>query len=199
MALNYCRRRPANCIPNLSSPFHFCPKSHLKCCKDCVITWWANASLYWQVWSSINNECEWQYWEKRHLVSGWTSKEKQISASGYFESGKMLLEKLEMYKARLVFRGFTQMHGIDYHETYPPIARLESFWLLIAIVNCKGWPLDTSDFDSAYLNSLLSDNETIYLEQPKNFSKRPQEIRQSSPHGLVWSKTGCAWLVWDAT
>jgi len=39
------------------------------------------------------------------------------------------------------------------------------------MANRNGWPLDTFDFDSAYLNSVLSDDEVIYLEQPKGYAK----------------------------
>jgi hypothetical protein len=79
--------------------------------------------------------------------------------------------EIEKYKARLVACGFTQIHGIDYYETYAPVARLASFRLLIAMVNRNGWPLDSFDFDSAYLNSVLSDDEIIYLEQLKGYEK----------------------------
>jgi len=79
--------------------------------------------------------------------------------------------EIEKYKARLVARGFTQIYGIDYYETYAPVARFTSFRLLIAMANRNGWPLDTFDFDSAYLNSVLSDEEEIYLEQPKGYPK----------------------------
>ena len=74
--------------------------------------------------------------------------------------------EVEKYKARLVAKGFTQIYGIDYYETYAPVARLASFRLLLAIAARNGWPVDTFDFDSAYLNSVLGDDEVIYLEQP---------------------------------
>jgi hypothetical protein len=79
--------------------------------------------------------------------------------------------EIEKYKARLVARGFTQIHGVDYYEMYAPVARLASFRLLIAMANRNNWPLESFDFDSAYLNSVLSDDEVIYLEQPKEYSK----------------------------
>lgn len=73
--------------------------------------------------------------------------------------------EIEKYKARLVARGFTQVYGVDYYETYAPVAKLATFRLITAIAARNGWPLDSFDFDSAYLNSLLGD-EVIYLEQP---------------------------------
>ena len=74
--------------------------------------------------------------------------------------------EVEKYKARLVARGFTQIYGIDYYETYAPVAKLASFRLILALSARNGWVVDTFDFDSAYLNSELGDDEVIYLEQP---------------------------------
>ena len=77
---------------------------------------------------------------------------------------KNTASKIEKYKAWLVARSFTQIYGINYYKTYAPVTCFTSFRLLIAIANCNSWPLDTFDFDSAYLNSLLLDEEEIYLE-----------------------------------
>ena len=79
--------------------------------------------------------------------------------------------EVEKYKARLVARGFMQIYGIDFYETYAPVARLASFRLVLAMENREGWPIDCFDFDLAFLNSTLSDNEVIYLEQPKDFAE----------------------------
>ena len=73
--------------------------------------------------------------------------------------------KIEKYKAWLVAKGFTQIYGIDYYETYAPVAKLASFRLL-ALAAHNSWPVDTFNFNSAYLNSPLGENETIYLGQP---------------------------------
>lgn len=64
-----------------------------------------------------------------------------------------------------------QIHGINYYKTDAPVARLALFRLLIAMANWNNWPLESFDFDLAYLNSVLSDEEVIYLKQPKEYSK----------------------------
>lgn len=80
--------------------------------------------------------------------------------------------EIEKYKARLVAKGFTQIYGIDYYETYAPVAKLASFQILLALAAQNGWPVDSFDFDSAYLNSKLGENEVIYLEQPVSFETK---------------------------
>jgi Reverse transcriptase (RNA-dependent DNA polymerase) len=83
--------------------------------------------------------------------------------------------EVEKYKARLVAKGFTQIYGIDYYKTYAPVAKLASFRLILAIAARNEWVVDTFDFDSAYLNSELGDDEVIYLEQPVGHETRNQK------------------------
>ena len=92
-----------------------------------------------------------------------------VSSKWVLRIKKNAAGEVEKYKARLVARGFTQIHGVDYTETYAPVARLASFRLLLAMANRNGWAADSFDFDSAYLNSILPDDEVIYLEQPKDY------------------------------
>ena len=78
--------------------------------------------------------------------------------------------EVKKYKAHLVAKGFTQIYGIDFYKTYAPVARLASFWLLLTIAARNNWPVDAFDLNSAYLNSILDDeDETIHLELPPNY------------------------------
>lgn len=83
--------------------------------------------------------------------------------------------EIEKYRARLVAKGYTQIYGIDYYETYAPVARLASLRLLLAIAARNGWPVDTFDFDSAYLNAPLGEGEVIYMEQPMGHETRDRK------------------------
>ena len=71
--------------------------------------------------------------------------------------------------------GFTQIYGVDYYETYSPVARLASFRLLMAIAARNGWALDNFDFDQAFLNSKSGEDEVIYLEQPPGYETKDRE------------------------
>ena len=48
---------------------------------------------------------------------------------------------LERYKARLVAKGYTQTHGIDYHQTFAPMAKINTIMILLFFATNLDWPL----------------------------------------------------------
>jgi hypothetical protein len=70
-------------------------------------------------------------------------------------------------KARLVAQGYTQVEGLDFGETYAPIARLEAIWFLLDFVAHHDFKLYQMDVKSAFLNGPLS--EEVHVEQPPDF------------------------------
>ena len=62
---------------------------------------------------------------------------------------------VERYKARLVAKGFTQEYGIDYEETFTPVARLTSVRCLIVVAAVRHWPLYQMDVKNSFLNGDL--------------------------------------------
>ena len=83
---------------------------------------------------------------------------------------------VDKYKARLVARGFTQIHGVDYYDTYSPVARLASFRLILAIAARNNWEVVAFDFNSAYLNGELGEGEEIYMQEPPGYESDLQEM-----------------------
>ncbi|WVZ80445.1 hypothetical protein U9M48_027918 [Paspalum notatum var. saurae] len=70
-------------------------------------------------------------------------------------------------KARLVAQGFCQKEGIDYVETFAPVARLEAIRILLAFAASKGFKLQQIDVKSAFLNGFIE--EEVYVRQPPGF------------------------------
>ncbi|GKD11523.1 retrovirus-related pol polyprotein from transposon TNT 1-94 [Tanacetum coccineum] len=69
--------------------------------------------------------------------------------------------------ARLVAQSYNQQEGIDYVETYAPVARLESIRILLAYACALDFKLLQMDIKSAFLNIFI--NEEVYVAQPPGF------------------------------
>jgi transposase InsO family protein len=76
-------------------------------------------------------------------------------------------------KARLVAKGYAQQPGIDYEETFSPVARHDTIRALISLAAQKMWKLYQLDVKSAFLNGELK--EEVYVEQPQGFEIEGQE------------------------
>jgi hypothetical protein len=70
-------------------------------------------------------------------------------------------------KSRLVAQVYRQKEGIDYDETFAPVARLEATRILLAFSVAKGFKLHQIDMKSAFLNGVLE--EEVYVRQPPGF------------------------------
>ena len=70
-------------------------------------------------------------------------------------------------KAILVSKGFSQAEGIDYDETFAPVARLEAIRMFLAFAAHSNFKVYQMDVKSAFLNGEL--DEEVYVEQPPGF------------------------------
>ena len=76
------------------------------------------------------------------------------------------------YKARLVARGFSQVEGLDYSETFSPVLRMASFQLLMALATILDLEVHHLDVQTAFLHGDLP--EEIYMSQPPGFESHSQ-------------------------
>jgi hypothetical protein len=88
--------------------------------------------------------CKWVY-EVKHNADGFVSR----------------------YKTRLIAKGYAQTYGIDYEETYSPVAKMTTVRAIIAMATIKGWSLHQMDVKNVFLHGDLQ--EEVYMEQPPGY------------------------------
>ena len=76
---------------------------------------------------------------------------------------------IERYKARLVAKGFTQTYGIDYQETFTPIAKIISIRVLMSLAVNSNWPLHQLDVKNVFLNGDLV--EEVFMSPSLGFEE----------------------------
>jgi hypothetical protein len=83
-------------------------------------------------------------------------------------------------KARLVVQGYSQVEGLDFDETFAPVARLEAIRILLVYATSHNIKLYQMGVKSAFLNGKI--NELVYVEQPPDFedSKKPNHVYKFS-------------------
>ena len=73
------------------------------------------------------------------------------------------------YKAHLVAQGFSQVPGVDYFDTFAPVAKLASIHVALAIAAANNMEIHQINIKGAYLNRKLNSDEQIYMAQPPGY------------------------------
>jgi hypothetical protein len=92
-----------------------------------------------------------------------------------------------------VAQGYTQVEGLDFGETFTPLARLEAIQILLAYACAHNIKLYQMDVKSAFLNGKIS--ELVFVEQPPGFEdpKRPNHVYKLSKALYGLKQAPCAW------
>jgi len=94
--------------------------------------------------------------DKKAIGCKWVYKIKH-NANGY----------VSRYKTRLIAKGYAQTYGIDYEETYSPVAKMTTVRAIIAMAAMKGWSLHRMDVKNVFFHGDLQ--EEVYMEQPLGY------------------------------
>lgn len=92
-----------------------------------------------------------------------------VGSNWVFRAKKDAADNVVRYKARLVAQGFSQVPGVDYFDTFAPVAWLSSVRSVLAIVAMEDFEIHQINIKGAYLNGLLTSNEVVYMKQPPGY------------------------------
>ncbi|KZV80781.1 hypothetical protein EXIGLDRAFT_569675, partial [Exidia glandulosa HHB12029] len=92
-----------------------------------------------------------------------------VGSKWVFRAKKDATGSVVRHKARLVAQGFSQVPGVDYFDTFAPVAKLASIRIVLAMAARLDLELHQIDIKGAYLNGQLTDDEVVYMRQPPGF------------------------------
>ena len=134
------------------------PRTFKQACKSSESVHWKEAMQ-----KEYNSLKEYQTWDLVDLPPN----ANLIGCKWVFKTKRKADGQIDRFKARLVAQGFSQQHGVDYEETFAPVAKYKSIRTVLAIGNQLDLEIHQMDVNSAYLNGEIVEN--IYMKQPEGF------------------------------
>ncbi|KAM2064746.1 hypothetical protein FF1_027829 [Malus domestica] len=110
---------------------------------------------------------------KRAVVSRWIYKTK------FHSNGS-----IEIHMARLVARGFTQTYGIDYKETFAPVAKINTVRVMLSVAVNHDWSLFQMDVKNAFLHDELE--EEVYMKLPPGHPQEHETNKVCKLHKAIY-------------
>src|ERR1700678_1210491 len=103
-----------------------------------------------------------------------------VGSKWVFQAKKDAAGNVVRYKARLVAQGFSQVPGVDYFDTFAPVACLASIRTVLAFAAAEDYETGQIDIKGAYLNGELTNDEVIFMRQPPGYEEVGADGRKGS-------------------
>lgn len=130
----------------------------------------AKRQPYWPQWErAIREELGTLEESRTWVIVDAPSGVNVVGSKWVFRIKRNAAGRVVRYKACLVAQGFSQVEGVDYFDTYAPVAKLASIRTILALAACFDLELHQIDIKGAYLNGELTPDEVIYMRQPPGF------------------------------
>ncbi|CAM8988449.1 unnamed protein product [Rhodiola kirilowii] len=134
------------------------PRTYDEAMKSQDVSFWKEA---------INDEMDSIIGNNTWILSDFPPGCKPLGCKWIFKKKMKVDGSVDKFKARLVIQGFREKEGIDFFDTYAPVARISNIRLLIALAAIKNLVVNQIDVKTAFLNGDL--DEEIYMKQPEGF------------------------------
>nr|GEV65250.1 hypothetical protein [Tanacetum cinerariifolium] len=120
---------------------------------------------------------------KEAMASPKAANLKTVGCKWIFKKKTGMDGKLHTYKARLIAKGYTKTHGIDYEETFSLVAKIKSIRIMLVIATFHDYKIWQIDVNAAFLNRKLT--EDVFMAQPEGF-----ENAKSNDESCIYVKVG---------
>ena len=167
------------------------PSTYKEAMKSHQVELWEEA-----IQKEIKSLIEKETWKTTTLPKG----RKALPCKWVFDIKYNADGSIEKYKARLVIKGFRQVYGRDYDETFAPVARYESLKIVLAMATILDMEVHQMDVCTAFLNGKLE--EEIYMVEPEghttgqtNVCKLLKSLYGLKQAGRIWYQLLHSFLV----